>query len=389
MMKHDARESIPVSQKALLPSQSTSVMLGRMTAFSQMSAKKTRDPFWDNARFMCIVLVVAGHAIQPMSRSSDLAYATYLLIYTFHMPAFAIMSGYFTKSGPPTRTGLKRVITDLLLPYLIFETIWSALSVVISGTFSLNYASVSWTLWFLLALAVFRILIPYIALLRWPVTISVIVSIAAGYLPELDSTFAMDRIIALMPFFVIGWALKERGILKNAGFFEPRHPLVVIAAAVLLASVLATFLVTAEALRAENLQRWFFFKQSYAELSLPADLTPGPWGGLIRLGVIAMALIMCWAFFTLVPRRLYRFTPLGAYTLYVYLLHTFVLFPLRETPSPSGKGTITVGLEPQALWVVILLLASVLIAVALSSRPVRRIARPFVEPRADWLFRER
>lgn len=360
-----------------------------MTAFSQMSPKKTRDPFWDNARFLCICLVVAGHAIQPMSRESDIAYAVYLVIYTFHMPAFAIMSGYFTKSSTPTRTSLKRVITDLLVPYLIFETIWSVLSFAISGTLSINYASVSWTLWFLLALAVFRIIIPYLALLRWPVTISIIASVTAGYLPAIDSTFAMDRIISLMPFFVIGWALKERGILKRADFFAPRQPAVVAAAAALIASALAIGFVLAEPLREDNVQRWFFFRESYPDLSLPADIDPGPWGGLVRLGVIALALIMCWAFFTLAPRRQYRWTQLGAYTLYVYLLHTFVLFLLREGKLPGQTHTITVGLEPDWLWVIVLLAGSVGVAFALSSSVVRRVTRPLIEPRVAWLFRER
>ncbi|WP_367948865.1 acyltransferase family protein [Microbacterium sp. NC79] len=360
-----------------------------MTAFSQMSSKKTRDPFWDNARFICIALVVAGHALQPMSRVSDVAYAVYLVIYTFHMPAFAIMSGYFTKSGAPTRTSLKRVITDLVVPYLIFETIWSLLSFAISGKLNLNYASVSWTLWFLLALAVFRVIIPYLALLRWPVSISIVMSVAAGYIPAIDSTFAMDRIIALMPFFVIGWALKDRGILKRADFFAPRHPAVVVAATALIASALTFALILAAPLRTDNMQRWFFFRESYVDLSLPDNIDPPIWGGLVRLGIIAIALIMCWAFFTLAPRREYRWTKLGAYTLYVYLLHTFVLFPVREGKLPGQSHTITAGLQPDWLWVILLIAGSIGVAFLLSSKPVRTLTRPLVEPRVTWLFKER
>ena len=55
-------------------------------------------PFWDNARFACIVLVVLGHATQRLTYDSDIALGLYLLIYAFHMPAFAIISGYFSKS---------------------------------------------------------------------------------------------------------------------------------------------------------------------------------------------------------------------------------------------------------------------------------------------------
>ena len=57
---------------------------------------KQRVPFWDNARFACITLVVMGHAIQRLTSESDPALVVYLFLYAFHMPAFAIISGYFS-----------------------------------------------------------------------------------------------------------------------------------------------------------------------------------------------------------------------------------------------------------------------------------------------------
>ena len=56
---------------------------------------RRRVPFWDNARFACIVLVVIGHGTQRLIYDSDVSYAFYLWVYAFHMPAFAIISGYF------------------------------------------------------------------------------------------------------------------------------------------------------------------------------------------------------------------------------------------------------------------------------------------------------
>ena len=66
------------------------------------------------ARFACIVLVVLGHAVQRLTYDSDIALSLYLLIYAFHMPAFAVISGYFSKSDAPTKTQMARVITDTL-----------------------------------------------------------------------------------------------------------------------------------------------------------------------------------------------------------------------------------------------------------------------------------
>ena len=63
----------------------------------------------------------------------------------------------------------------------------------------------------------------------------------------------------------------------------------------------------------------------------------------------------------------------------IYLLHTFILFPFRETPVLHGR---------QPFWVLpAMILFCIGISVVLSLRPVRRVFRPLVEPRARWLFR--
>ena len=84
---------------------------------------RRRVPFWDNARYACIVLVVLGHAIQRLIYDSDIAFAFYLTLYAFHMPAFAIISGYFSKGGPPTRVQMARVITDWVPSVLAGATV--------------------------------------------------------------------------------------------------------------------------------------------------------------------------------------------------------------------------------------------------------------------------
>ncbi|MEO6116826.1 MAG: fucose 4-O-acetylase, partial [Pseudolysinimonas sp.] len=48
---------------------------------------RVRVPFWDNARFATIALVVIGHAIQRQTSDSNNALVLYLFIYAFHIPA--------------------------------------------------------------------------------------------------------------------------------------------------------------------------------------------------------------------------------------------------------------------------------------------------------------
>ena len=180
-----------------------------------MPRAKRRVPFWDNARFACIVLVVLGHATQRLTYDSDAALAFYLLIYAFHMPAFAIISGYFSKSDAPGSRQMARVITDILLPYVIFEALWTLTKWIVEGQANPNLTQPSWTLWFLLALGIFRLVLPYLALLRWPLLWTVVISIGAGYLPNIDSTLSLSRTLGLLPFFALGWWLRDRDVVER------------------------------------------------------------------------------------------------------------------------------------------------------------------------------
>src|SRR5690606_38107439 len=58
------------------------------TGTGQVAASKKRVPVWDNARFLCVTLVVIGHGIQRITYDDDYALIVYLFIYEFHMPAF-------------------------------------------------------------------------------------------------------------------------------------------------------------------------------------------------------------------------------------------------------------------------------------------------------------
>jgi fucose 4-O-acetylase-like acetyltransferase len=331
-------------------------------------------PFWDNARFACIVLVVLGHSLQRLTYDSDIALGLYLVIYAFHMPAFAIISGYFSKSGPPTRTQMARVITDILLPYVIFEAVWTLTKWLVEGQANPNLTQPSWTLWFLLALGIFRLVLPYLALLKWPLLWTVVISIGAGYLPNLDSTLSLARTLGLLPFFTLGWWLKEHDIVERFDLLARRQWWVfagAIAAFALAGFTAWTFI---DEFRAMNLREWLFYDENYSALGGTQW-----WAGGVRVALMLIAIVLTTAFLALVPRRTHFWTQFGQYTMYVYLLHSFVLYPFRE----SG---LLRDLEPTWLWLPVVVVAAVLIALALATKPVRRVFRPLVEPRPGWLF---
>ncbi|HEV7949636.1 MAG TPA: acyltransferase family protein [Glaciihabitans sp.] len=335
---------------------------------------KKRVPFWDNARFACITLVVVGHGIQRLTADSNNAYVLYLFIYAFHMPAFAMISGYFSKSSPPNRRQMLKVLTDILLPYAVMEIIWTGVKFVVEGSSEFNPSTPSWTLWFLLALGIFRLILPYLALLRYPLAWAVLFSVAVGYFSNVDSTFSLSRAIGILPFFVLGWKAHEWGIVDKWRFVAKQTWWVRGAAIVVLGSWLAVVWAFIPQWREIELHRWFFYDDAYDTIS------EGQWwSGLIRLGFIALAALLSVAFFVLLPRSETWMTSFGQSTMYVYLLHSFVLYPLRET------GILT-GAHSSAMWLISMVFASIAITIALSSPLVRKVFRPVIEPRATWLF---
>ena len=123
-----------------------------------------------------------------------------------------------------------------------------------------------------------------------------------------------------------------------------------------------------------KLRRFMLYDESYVAIGYDE-----PWSGAIRLALLLFAMLLSVAFLVLMPRRATWFTPFGTATMYIYLLHTFILFPFRETGMLAGQ---------QPFWVLpAMILFCIGISVVLSLKPVRRVFRPLVEPRARWLFR--
>jgi fucose 4-O-acetylase-like acetyltransferase len=340
------------------------------------AAKPTvRTPYWDNARFAAIVLVIVGHGTLKLISASDIAYSLYLFVYVFQVPAFVLISGYFARSTPPGVQQLKRLFTDLVVPYLVFETIWSVIHWAMSGKLRLDYTTAWWTLWFLLALCIWRVLLPYLVILRYPLAISIGLSVGAGYLASFDDTFSLARAIALLPFFVLGWKIKQWGIadqwleLPSAVVWRWRA-----GAIAFFAALAVTAGVGIVEWRHLLLRRFFLYDESYSSFGYDQW-----WAGALRLAFIGLGVVACFAFLALMPRGRTWFSGMGTRTMYIYLLHAFILYPIRQ----SGLLDHT-----SSVWLLVGATASSLGIAALLGLPImQRIFRPIVEPRLDWLFR--
>lgn len=70
---------------------------------------------YENVRFILIVLVVVGHAIDLNTAQSKVYKSLFLWIYSFHMPLFLFLSGLFHKN---------KNITAKVLEYICIGFLW-------------------------------------------------------------------------------------------------------------------------------------------------------------------------------------------------------------------------------------------------------------------------
>ena len=155
---------------------------------------KVRDPYFDNAKFLLISLVIIGHIIEPLIHNNHIVKTTYLFIYSFHMPAFVLISGYFFKHSHH----LPRRIIKLLILYLLFSLLY------------LPYTNVQpfllrpfWILWFIVSLIFWNVMLPYVTKTKHPILLTILFALLAGYMDSIGYFLSLSRTVVFFPFFVI------------------------------------------------------------------------------------------------------------------------------------------------------------------------------------------
>jgi fucose 4-O-acetylase-like acetyltransferase len=330
-------------------------------------SRPRRDPYLDNAKFLAVVLVVVGHFWNNLS-DLPVVEAGYLWLYLFHMPAFVLVTGYLSRrSTTVTPHRGRQIVAGLVVPYLLFQAVYGVLGDIATiKSAEPGLLSPAWMMWFLAAVACWRLTAPLWVRVRAPVAIAVLVSLAGG--ATTAGELALTQVLGLLPFFVLGLCLKPHHLTwLHSGAVRTA------AGVTLGAAALACCLVVPVT---EMQVEWVLWRTSYDQLGVG-------WleGALARLGLLAVGLVLAAAFLALVPRRPVWFTPLGAHTMYAYLLHGLVVL------AAMAVGAFDLPVVQTPVGVVLTTAAAAAIGWSLMTGPVRRVARPVVEPRLRWLWR--
>lgn len=300
-----------------------------------------RNPYFDNARLLLIFLVVFGHMIQPYISDSKEINTLYMWIYTFHMPAFILLAGFFAK-GFGNKEYIANLAKKLLVPYVIFHVLYSFFYFLIGKDdwyTSIFYPQ--WSLWFLVSLFCWHILLYWFKKLSpaLSITITVLIGLLIGYVDIVGHTFSLSRTFFFFPFFLAGYWLSEKQLMQ-----VKKTSVKALSIVVMLALAIGLYIAP------DMNVYWLLGSQSYSQLDLPV------FGGLARLLVYVVGTLMMISILAWVPTKHFRITHLGMRTLYVYLLHGFFVQFFRQTGILDVNGFVgLVGIAILSAAIVVLL----------------------------------
>ncbi|WP_408057816.1 acyltransferase family protein [Streptomyces violaceus] len=327
-----------------------------------------RDAFFDNAKYLAIVLVAMGHSWEPLRDGSRAASALYMVVYAFHMPAFIIISGYFSRSFDAGPGRIRRLITGLAIPYVVFETAYTLFTrwTDQEPDRPISLLDPLYLTWFLAALFIWRLTTPVWRHVRWPLPVALVIAMLATLSPSVGNDLDLQRTLQFLPYFVLGLCLKPEHFR-----LVRRRKVRILAVPVFAAAVAVAYWAVPRMTGA-----WFYHRDSAEELAAPS------WSGpVMTLVIFGCSLVLVACFLSWVPGRRAWFTVLGAGTLYGYLLHGFV-----------AQGSKFWGwYEPE--WVhrplgqLVVTAVAAVVVTALCTPPVRRLFRWVMEPEMAWAFR--
>jgi fucose 4-O-acetylase-like acetyltransferase len=329
------------------------------------SPRAGRDPFFDNAKLLLIVLVVVGHGIRPLVDVSHALRAVYLFVYSFHMPAMILICGYFSRNFTYQPAKIRRLISSVLVPYLLFECVYELLlDYYDGGRIRIAPMSPRYLMWFLISLFLWRLTGPIWRLVRAPIVLAFAISLFGG-ITQIPTVLSLGRTLQFLPWFVIGM------FLRREHFELLTRPAVRWSAPVVAVCSLAGAYLVAPRVSIE----WLYMSKGYAQIGssfvvwLP-----------VRLFQYALAAVLIASFLAWVPRRKIWYSSLGAGTMYSYLLHGLVVKSLL------AAGFFRLAPVRTHLGIAVLVLALAGLGLLLATRPVRRLFHWAVEPSANWLF---
>ena len=281
-----------------------------------MEQKKgaSRIAKWDNARWILITLVVICHFFENYL-GNPVANSLFFYVYTFHMPAFFLIAGLFSKKTVEDRRIDK--VAPYILIYIFIKIVNWIVQMIIYGKYtSINWFVESGVAWFALAMFFMYIITFYTKRFKpvYGFVLSVVIAMILGYTVENTDIFCWLRIVNFYPFFYLGYVISIEDITK---WLENKKIKVMA-----IISLITYFVICCVGIDKIFWLRFLLTGRS-GYYRLEYGMAYGP---LIRLGVYVISFFIVFMFLSIMPKRRFILSKIGQRSLSVYVFHYVFIY---------------------------------------------------------------
>lgn len=284
--------------------------------------------------------VILGHMMEL--QLNGVTYEIYRTIYLFHVPTLIFITGYFAKYNR------ERIVFDFCYVYILFQILYELYecNFILNQPITfrqLQYFTPIWLMWYMFVIIVYYLLLPLLDTdnLFYQmviVALSVFLSLYAGRDNSIGAYMALSRVFTFFPYYLIGVYAS-----KHKEYMQKRQRLLTVMVGIIV------------------VMGWLYIHY-HPEISsmmmygsFPYELLG--YNAKIRLGLLIIGICFILLWIQLMPNiKIPYFTSLGRNTLWIFLIHGFIVRYLYKiqffTFSPTENFMIAVAI---ALGTIILL----------------------------------
>lgn len=290
------------------------------------TAYKSRDYLFDNYKVFLIFLVVVGHFIGPCISKNDFLLVIKWLIFSFHMPAFIFISGYFSKKT----LSITALIQRLAIPYLVYEIIYYLFyTYVMHKETGLYLLKPKFSLWYLMVLFFWRVITPYVKKIPHYMILAIAAGLLIGFSDIEDNFLSIPRALVFYPYFLAGTSFERESLTAL------RSSKGKILAGVCIAAI--TVFLTVISLQKKVPLEIFYGRYNYSSMN------QGMAEGLLwRLGSYAIGFTMTYGLLSFMTGKKLCCSYIGTRTMAIYLFHGLT-YTYLEYSSELLNNIITTG----------------------------------------------
>lgn len=273
-----------------------------------MELVKQRDNVFDNLKAILIILVVFGHIITFLGLGGTFIRVD-ILIYSFHMPLFIFITGYFCKNFEKIEEkNIKTFIT-----FIIFNTIYT---VTFYEVDIINIFAPIHAYWYLLSMFLWKDLTKYVIKFKYPIILLILLSLYVGTIAEINRTFSISRTICFFPFFVMGYFMNEEKVKKIRNISRK------VTMPILILTLTLTYIFFTN--------NGYFLELFQNAQSYHTTGVSNRFGLFIRLIQILISIVVTFCMINIITEKKIFITDIGKKTIMVYLLSPFIQHALAD-----------------------------------------------------------